>query len=74
MSRGLEQFKKAYKILPTENLKGRIKRLEEILAEQEDDSEEEDDFVTINGLALYKDLHNKLYDYQRDGVSAKPSR
>uniref|UniRef100_A0AAQ4RI37 ERC6L n=1 Tax=Gasterosteus aculeatus aculeatus TaxID=481459 RepID=A0AAQ4RI37_GASAC len=33
--------------------------------------EEDDDFVDVNGsgLMLFKELHDKLYDYQRDGVA-----
>ena len=42
------------------------------LAEVIDDSEDEegDDMVHVaNGFYLYKDLYNKLYTHQREGVS-----
>lgn len=45
--------------------------MEEILSQNESEDEEEEEFVDVNGsgLMLFKDLHNKLYAYQREGVA-----
>uniref|UniRef100_A0A3Q2P2I2 Excision repair cross-complementation group 6-like n=1 Tax=Fundulus heteroclitus TaxID=8078 RepID=A0A3Q2P2I2_FUNHE len=66
----LELFKQAYSIHQTPKLESRIKKIEELLAEN-DLENKDDEFVNVNnsGLMLFKELHDKLYDYQRDGVS-----
>uniref|UniRef100_A0A146YLN6 DNA excision repair protein ERCC-6-like n=1 Tax=Fundulus heteroclitus TaxID=8078 RepID=A0A146YLN6_FUNHE len=66
----LELFKQAYRIHQTPKLESRIKKIEELLAEN-DLEDEDEEFVNVNnsGLMLFKELHDKLYDYQRDGVS-----
>ncbi|KAF3695285.1 DNA excision repair protein ERCC-6-like [Channa argus] len=69
MHKALDLFKLAYKIHRSQKLESRIKKLEDLA---ENDSEEEDkEFVNVNnsGLMLFKELHDKLYDYQRDGVA-----
>lgn len=70
IQKALELFKLAYDIHQTPKLESRIKKIEELLSEN-DLEEEEDEFVDVNnsGLMLYKELYNKLYDYQREGVS-----
>lgn len=70
MNKALKLFKMAHDISQSEKLKSRIKKIEEILS-QDDSEEEEEEFVDVNGsgLMLFKDLHNKLYDYQRNGVA-----
>ncbi|KAK2838198.1 hypothetical protein Q5P01_015410 [Channa striata] len=70
MHKALEFFKLAYNIHRSQKLESRIKKLEELLAEN-DSEEEDEEFVNINnsGLMLFKELHDKLYDYQRDGVA-----
>uniref|UniRef100_M3ZFE3 DNA excision repair protein ERCC-6-like n=1 Tax=Xiphophorus maculatus TaxID=8083 RepID=M3ZFE3_XIPMA len=66
----LKLFKQAFSIHQTPKLESRIKKIEELLAEN-DLEDEDDEFVNVNnsGLMLFKELHDKLYDYQRDGVS-----
>ncbi|XP_068446273.1 DNA excision repair protein ERCC-6-like isoform X1 [Clinocottus analis] len=70
MKEALRLFRLAFDIRQSEKLKSRIQRIEDHLAE-EDEEEEDDDFVNVNGsgLMLFKDLHDKLYGYQRDGVA-----
>ncbi|XP_041644292.1 DNA excision repair protein ERCC-6-like [Cheilinus undulatus] len=70
MYKALGLFKKAYKIHQSEKLENRIKKIEELIS-QNDSEEEDEEFVDVNnsGLMLFKDLHNKLYDYQRNGVA-----
>ncbi|XP_066570740.1 DNA excision repair protein ERCC-6-like [Amia ocellicauda] len=73
LRKSLELFNLAYKIHPSEKLKGRIKKIEEAIEELErQGSESEDDeFVNVNncGLMVFKDLHDKLYDHQKEGVA-----
>ncbi|XP_038559147.1 DNA excision repair protein ERCC-6-like [Micropterus salmoides] len=69
-SKALEFFKSAYNIHQSQKLETRIKKIEELIA-QNDSEEEDEEFVNVNnsGLMLFKDLYDKLYDYQRDGVA-----
>ncbi|XP_054630578.1 DNA excision repair protein ERCC-6-like [Dunckerocampus dactyliophorus] len=71
LSRALELFKMANKIQHSEKLQKRIKKIEELLAQNTSEEDDADQFVDVNnsGLKLYKDLYQKLYDYQRDGVA-----
>uniref|UniRef100_G3N7Y0 DNA excision repair protein ERCC-6-like n=1 Tax=Gasterosteus aculeatus TaxID=69293 RepID=G3N7Y0_GASAC len=70
MKEALKFFKLAYNVRPSAKLEGRITKIEEHLAHNNSE-EEDDDFVDVNGsgLMLFKELHDKLYDYQRDGVA-----
>uniref|UniRef100_A0A3Q1EXG7 DNA excision repair protein ERCC-6-like n=1 Tax=Acanthochromis polyacanthus TaxID=80966 RepID=A0A3Q1EXG7_9TELE len=70
MEKALEFFKLAYNIHQSEKLEIRIKKIEELIA-QNDSEEDYDEFVNVNnsGLMLFKGLFDKLYDYQRDGVA-----
>lgn len=70
VSKALELFKRALNIHPSEKLKSRIHKIEELLAEQ--DSESDDgEFVNVNnsGLMLFREVHDKLYEHQREGVA-----
>ncbi|MBN3272386.1 ERC6L protein, partial [Polyodon spathula] len=76
LSRSLEFFNSAYKIHPSEKLKSRIQKLEEAIAELAREgagSEEDDDdeFVDVNGsgLMLFRELHDKLYEHQKEGIA-----
>ncbi|XP_071755207.2 DNA excision repair protein ERCC-6-like [Centroberyx gerrardi] len=70
MPKALELFKLAYGVQPSEKLKSRIKTIKEVMAQQGSESEDEE-FVNINnsGLMLFRELHDKLYEHQRDGVA-----
>uniref|UniRef100_A0A3P8VUA2 DNA excision repair protein ERCC-6-like n=1 Tax=Cynoglossus semilaevis TaxID=244447 RepID=A0A3P8VUA2_CYNSE len=70
MHKAIEFFKRAHALHYSEKLERRIKKIEELIAEN-DSEEEDEEFVNVNdsGLMLFKELHNKLYDYQRDGVA-----
>nr|XP_046242498.1 DNA excision repair protein ERCC-6-like [Scatophagus argus] len=69
MHKGLKFFRLAYDIHQSQKLESRIKKIEELISQ--DDSEDDEEFVDVNGsgLMLFKDLHDKLYDYQRNGVA-----
>lgn len=70
MNRALTLFKLAFNIHKSLKLETRIKKIEELIS-QNDSEEDDDEFVDVNGsgLMLFKDLHQKLYDYQRQGVA-----
>ncbi|XP_037389297.1 DNA excision repair protein ERCC-6-like isoform X2 [Pygocentrus nattereri] len=70
LERSLELFRLAYQLRPSAKLKNRIQRLQEAMQEQEEE-EEGEEFINVNdsGLMLYKELCNKLYDHQKEGVA-----
>lgn len=70
MHKALKFFKLAYNIHQTQKLESRINKIEELIS-QADSEDDEDEFVNVNGsgLMLFKDLYDKLYDYQRNGVA-----
>ncbi|XP_068999786.1 DNA excision repair protein ERCC-6-like [Embiotoca jacksoni] len=70
MVEALQLFRRAHDIQPSQKLGGRIRKIEELLAQNEDEDEDEE-FVDVNGcgLMLFKELHDKLYAYQREGVA-----
>ncbi|XP_069378980.1 DNA excision repair protein ERCC-6-like [Paralichthys olivaceus] len=70
LHKALEFFKLAHNLHQSEKLERRIKKIEELLSENNSE-EEDEEFVNVNnsGLMLFKELHDKLYDYQRNGVA-----
>uniref|UniRef100_A0A8C3XUL5 DNA excision repair protein ERCC-6-like n=1 Tax=Chelydra serpentina TaxID=8475 RepID=A0A8C3XUL5_CHESE len=71
LEESLKLFNLANEIHPSEKLRSRIKRLEETLAELALATEEEEGFVDVcnSGLTIYGEMHNKLFEYQREGVA-----
>ncbi|EMP32098.1 DNA excision repair protein ERCC-6-like protein [Chelonia mydas] len=71
LEESLKLFNLANEIHPSEKLRSRIKRLEETLAELALATEEEEGFVDVcnSGLMIYGEMHNKLFEYQKEGVA-----
>ncbi|XP_072190318.1 DNA excision repair protein ERCC-6-like [Excalfactoria chinensis] len=74
LEQALQLFRQAAAIRPSEKLRGRIQRLEAALAELAATAEEEEDegnFVDVcgSGLLLYREMHEKLFQHQREGVA-----
>ncbi|XP_035636426.1 DNA excision repair protein ERCC-6-like [Oncorhynchus keta] len=73
MSKSLELFKLAHDIHPGDKLWSRIKKLQEAIKEmtQQGSESEDEDFVNVNnsGLMLFKEMYDKLYDHQQEGVA-----
>uniref|UniRef100_A0A8C4SRV8 DNA excision repair protein ERCC-6-like n=1 Tax=Erpetoichthys calabaricus TaxID=27687 RepID=A0A8C4SRV8_ERPCA len=69
--KSLELFSAAYEVHQSEKLKSRIQRLEEAVKEFGIGSDEDDEFVNINnsGLKIYRELHDKLFEHQKEGVA-----
>ncbi|KAG8148020.1 hypothetical protein E2320_000160 [Naja naja] len=67
----LQLFQQALKIHFSEKLTVNIKKLEEALASLQVEEEDNDNFVDVcqSGLMLYAEMHDKLFDYQREGVA-----
>uniref|UniRef100_A0A8C3J1K0 DNA excision repair protein ERCC-6-like n=1 Tax=Calidris pygmaea TaxID=425635 RepID=A0A8C3J1K0_9CHAR len=68
----LRLFRLAAAIRPSEKLQGRIQRVAEALAAAaEEDEVEEEGFVNVcgSGLLLYGEVHEKLFQHQREGVA-----
>ncbi|NWS44928.1 ERC6L protein, partial [Probosciger aterrimus] len=71
----LRLFRLAAAIRPSEKLQGRIQRVEEVLAEVaqrgEEELEEDEGFVNVcgSGLLIYGEMHEKLFQHQREGVA-----
>ncbi|XP_077571849.1 DNA excision repair protein ERCC-6-like [Stigmatopora nigra] len=70
MKKALELFNMANNIHRSDKLQKRIEKIEEFLTQNLEDGDD-DEFVEVNnsGLKLYKDLYDKLYDYQKNGVA-----
>ncbi|KAG8448092.1 hypothetical protein GDO86_015256 [Hymenochirus boettgeri] len=71
LSKSIEYFQKADHIYPSEKLKGRIQKLEDALNQLDLQEEQDDEFVDVlkSGLTVYKDLHDKLFEHQKEGVA-----
>ncbi|KAG8144439.1 hypothetical protein E2320_012950 [Naja naja] len=67
----LQLFQQALKIHFSEKLTTKINKLEEALASLPVEEEEDDNFVDVcqSGFMLYGEMHDKLFDYQREGVA-----
>lgn len=67
----LELFQLAYQLQPSDKQKKRIQAIQDLIQRDEEEDEEEEEFVDVNdsGLKLYKDLYDKLYDHQKEGVA-----
>ncbi|NXS51831.1 ERC6L protein, partial [Brachypteracias leptosomus] len=79
LEEALRLFGLAAAIRPSEKLLGRMRRVEEVLAEaereqrrqEEEEEEEEEGFVDVcgSGLLIYGEMHEKLFQHQREGVA-----
>ncbi|XP_018428513.1 PREDICTED: DNA excision repair protein ERCC-6-like [Nanorana parkeri] len=68
--KSIEYFRRADSIHPSEKIKGRIAKLEE--AQQVKlQNEQDDEFVDVmgSGFTLYKELYDKLFEHQKEGVA-----
>ncbi|XP_068120439.1 DNA excision repair protein ERCC-6-like isoform X2 [Hyperolius riggenbachi] len=72
--KSIDYFQRADTIQPSEKLKGRILKLETALQRlniEQDDDADDDEFVEVlgSGLMLYKEMFDKLYEHQKEGVA-----
>ncbi|XP_070808223.1 uncharacterized protein [Pituophis catenifer annectens] len=73
LEESIQLFQQALEIHSSEKLTANIKKLEEALASLAVEEEEDDDDIFVDvcqsGLMLYGEMHDKLFDYQREGVA-----
>ncbi|XP_048192448.1 DNA excision repair protein ERCC-6-like [Perognathus longimembris pacificus] len=69
LEEALKLFNLAKDIFPNEKVMSRIQKLQEALEELA--GEENDEFIDVcnSGLLLYRELHNQLFEYQKEGVA-----
>ncbi|KAF6090351.1 ERCC excision repair 6 like, spindle assembly checkpoint helicase [Phyllostomus discolor] len=62
-------FHLAKDIFPSEKLMSRIQKLQEALEELADHGDDEFTDVCNSGLLLYRELHDQLFEHQKEGVA-----
>ncbi|XP_054435526.1 DNA excision repair protein ERCC-6-like [Pteronotus mesoamericanus] len=62
-------FNLAKDIFPNEKLMSRIQKLQEALEELADHGDDEFTDVCNSGLLLYRELHDQLFEHQKEGVA-----
>ncbi|KAM5221047.1 DNA excision repair protein ERCC-6-like [Ctenodactylus gundi] len=69
LEEALKLFNLAKDIFPNEKLMSRIQKLQEALEELTEPGDDEFIDVCNSGLLLYHELHNQLFEYQKEGVA-----
>ncbi|XP_077921634.1 DNA excision repair protein ERCC-6-like [Halichoerus grypus] len=62
-------FNLAKDIFPNEKVMSRIQKIQEALEELAEHGDDEFTDVCNSGLLLYRDLHNQLFEHQKEGVA-----
>ncbi|XP_004439893.1 PREDICTED: DNA excision repair protein ERCC-6-like [Ceratotherium simum simum] len=62
-------FNLAKDIFPNEKVMSRIQKIQEALEELAEHGDDEFTDVCNSGLLLYRELHNQLFEYQKEGVA-----
>ncbi|XP_060105498.1 DNA excision repair protein ERCC-6-like [Heteronotia binoei] len=70
LEESIRLFREAHEIHPSEKLMVKVQKLEEALASLAL-NQEDDGFVNVcqSGLMLYGEMHDKLFDHQREGIA-----
>uniref|UniRef100_A0A8D0XB65 DNA excision repair protein ERCC-6-like n=1 Tax=Sus scrofa TaxID=9823 RepID=A0A8D0XB65_PIG len=69
LEEALKLFNLAKDIFPNEKVMSRIQKIQEALEELAEHGEDEFTDVCNSGLLLYRELHNQLFEYQKEGVA-----
>ncbi|XDA90475.1 hypothetical protein R6Z07F_020073 [Ovis aries] len=69
LEEALKLFNLAKDIFPNEKVMSRIQKIQEALEELAEHGDDEFIDVCNSGLLLYQELHNQLYEYQKEGVA-----
>ncbi|XP_061494030.1 DNA excision repair protein ERCC-6-like [Rhineura floridana] len=74
LEESIRLYSQAHEIQPSESLKGCIKNLEEklvVLTLDQETDQESDEYVNAcqSGLMLYREMHEKLFEHQKEGVA-----
>ncbi|XP_046530109.1 DNA excision repair protein ERCC-6-like [Equus quagga] len=62
-------FNLAKDIFPNEKVMSRIQKIQEALEELAEHEDDEFTDVCNSGLLLYRELHNQLFEYQKEGIA-----
>ncbi|NP_666347.2 DNA excision repair protein ERCC-6-like [Mus musculus] len=70
LEESLKLFNLAKDIFPTKKVMSRIQKLQEAL-EQLAEEEDDDEFIDVcsSGLLLYRELYEKLFEHQKEGIA-----
>lgn len=69
LKEALKLFNLAKDIFPNEKVMSRIQKIQEALEELADQGDDEFTDVCQSGLLLYRELHNQLFEHQKEGVA-----
>ncbi|GAB1303031.1 DNA excision repair protein ERCC-6-like [Apodemus speciosus] len=71
LEESLKLFNLAKDIFPTKKVISRIQKLQEALKQLAEEEEEEDEFTDVcnSGLLLYRELYEKLFEHQKEGIA-----
>ncbi|XP_057575230.1 DNA excision repair protein ERCC-6-like [Hippopotamus amphibius kiboko] len=69
LEEALKLFNLAKDIFPNEKVMSRIQKIQEALKELAEQGDDEFTDVCSSGLLLYRDLHDQLFEYQKEGVA-----
>ncbi|XP_004685632.2 PREDICTED: DNA excision repair protein ERCC-6-like [Condylura cristata] len=69
LEEALKLFNLAKNIFPNEKVMSRIQKIQEALAELAENGDDEFTDVCNSGLLLYRELHNQLFEHQKEGVA-----
>ncbi|XP_021043674.1 DNA excision repair protein ERCC-6-like [Mus pahari] len=71
LEESLKLFNLAKDIFPTKKVMSRIQKLQEALKQLAEEEEDDDEFIDVcnSGLLLYRELYEKLFEYQKEGIA-----
>ncbi|XP_052026935.1 DNA excision repair protein ERCC-6-like [Apodemus sylvaticus] len=71
LEESLKLFNLAKDIFPTKKVMSRIQKLQEALEQLAEEEEEDDEFTDVcnSGLLLYRELYEKLFEHQKEGIA-----
>ena len=69
LEKAFKLFHLAKDIFPNEKLMSRIQKIQEALEELADHGDDEFTDVCNSGLLLYRELHDQLFEYQKEGIA-----
>ncbi|XP_053435433.1 DNA excision repair protein ERCC-6-like isoform X2 [Nycticebus coucang] len=69
LEEALKLFNLAKDIFPNEKVMSRIQKIQEALEELAEQGDDEFTDVCNSGLLLYRELHNQLFEHQKEGVA-----
>ncbi|XP_031221787.1 DNA excision repair protein ERCC-6-like [Mastomys coucha] len=71
LEESLKLFNLAKDIFPTKKVLSRIQKLQEALEQLAEEDDDDDEFTDVcnSGLLLYRELYEKLFEYQKEGIA-----